>query len=288
MRLFVILALAIALLTVIFALQNTEIVSIDILIWETRSHLALVLLATLALGIIIGLMVSVPAIVRGGWRLSRHQKQLEDLGWRFHQKEEEMSAQRRQAERLQQAHQELLTALDVIHPQTRTLLSQHLPQGVAYRLSQLPPADHASNALSLDSVVLFLLDYHLANGSEFALDQQRVQELHQAIAQRLCPQLAPEIWLYSSEPGQFACLVPDLSVKAASEFGDSLRSRLLENPITFPDGAAVAIELSIGGVVAETQNHLDHEQIIGQAKEALDHAKRRGRNRVRLVQATSA
>jgi GGDEF domain-containing protein/uncharacterized integral membrane protein len=283
MRLFVVLALAIALLAVIFALQNTEMVAIDVLIWEVRSHLALVLLATLAIGVIIGLMVSVPAIIRGGWRLSRHQKQIEDMGWQFRQKDEEVSAQKRERDRLQRTHHDLLAALEVIHPRTETLLGKWLPQGIAYRIAQM----RSHQEPPLESVTLFLLDYRVANGTEFALDPQRVQQLQQAIAHRIQAQLAPEIWLYGDEPGQLACLVPDLSVQSASEFGDSLRDRLLEQPISFADGAAVSIEVSVGGVIATEQDTPEPESLIKQAEETLANAKRRGRNRVRLVEANS-
>ncbi|NCJ07639.1 DUF1049 domain-containing protein [Synechococcales cyanobacterium C] len=70
MRLFLILAIAIAALAILFALQNADLATIRLGVWVFDSPLALVLLVTLAIGFLLGLMVSVPALVRRGWQLS--------------------------------------------------------------------------------------------------------------------------------------------------------------------------------------------------------------------------
>jgi uncharacterized integral membrane protein len=79
LRLSLVIALFIAVLAVIFALQNTVPVVVNFLPWEFQGSLALVLLLTLALGVIVGLLVSVPSIIRRSRRISHQQKIIENL-----------------------------------------------------------------------------------------------------------------------------------------------------------------------------------------------------------------
>ena len=53
----IIAAIAIAFLAIAFALQNNAIVPINLLIWQYRGSLAVILLSTLAIGVLIGTKV---------------------------------------------------------------------------------------------------------------------------------------------------------------------------------------------------------------------------------------
>ena len=64
MQLLLIVALGLAILTVIFALQNPIPVGVTFLIWRFEGSLALVLISTFALGVIVSLLISIPAIVK--------------------------------------------------------------------------------------------------------------------------------------------------------------------------------------------------------------------------------
>ena len=64
MRIYLILALLLAIIVTIFAVQNNEPVDVSFLTFELNGSLALVLMITLTLGIIIGLLVSAPASLR--------------------------------------------------------------------------------------------------------------------------------------------------------------------------------------------------------------------------------
>jgi len=79
LRLSLVFALSIACLAVIFALQNSVPVVVNFLPWEFQGSLALVLLLTLALGVIVGLLVSVPSIIGRSRRISHQQKIIENL-----------------------------------------------------------------------------------------------------------------------------------------------------------------------------------------------------------------
>jgi uncharacterized integral membrane protein len=64
MRIYLILALILAIIVTIFAVQNNEPVDVSFLTFELNGSLALVLMITLSLGIIIGILVSAPSSLR--------------------------------------------------------------------------------------------------------------------------------------------------------------------------------------------------------------------------------
>jgi uncharacterized integral membrane protein len=72
-----ILALLIAILAVVFAVQNPAMVAVTFLAWDVEQSLALVLIFTLVLGIVIGLLGMLPGLIRSRWRLTAQAKKLE-------------------------------------------------------------------------------------------------------------------------------------------------------------------------------------------------------------------
>lgn len=64
MQIFLVLALIVAIVAVIFALQNPATVTVSLLFWQFDGSLALVLLVSLTAGVLISLLVSVPAVIR--------------------------------------------------------------------------------------------------------------------------------------------------------------------------------------------------------------------------------
>jgi len=79
MQLFLVLALLIALLAVIFALQNIAPVTITFFVWQYTGSLALVLLLTLGLGVLITLFFSLPAMVKKRLEITNQQKSIGHL-----------------------------------------------------------------------------------------------------------------------------------------------------------------------------------------------------------------
>ena len=74
-----ILALLIAIVAVIFALGNTDPVTISFLTWQLEEQpLALVLLVALAIGILIGILLMTPGAVRRNLALSGEKKRLKN------------------------------------------------------------------------------------------------------------------------------------------------------------------------------------------------------------------
>ena len=87
MQYLLILALVIAVLSVVFALQNAVVIPVSLLVWEVRSSLALVLLVTLALGIVVGLLAMAPSLIKRSIKISQQHKKIKQLQEAFADKE---------------------------------------------------------------------------------------------------------------------------------------------------------------------------------------------------------
>jgi lipopolysaccharide assembly protein A len=77
--LYLIIALLIAVLAVVFALQNSMLVTISFFSWTVTGSLSLVLLATLAIGVLIGLLVLSPALLKKTIKSSSQRKRIDTL-----------------------------------------------------------------------------------------------------------------------------------------------------------------------------------------------------------------
>ena len=73
---YLIIGLVIAVLAVIFALQNSMTVTISFLAWEVTGSLSLVLLITLAIGALIGLLVLAPSVIKHSIAASNSRKRV--------------------------------------------------------------------------------------------------------------------------------------------------------------------------------------------------------------------
>jgi uncharacterized integral membrane protein len=86
MRVFIAVALILALLVTVFAVQNNQPTPISFLFWSIEGSLALVLMITLVLGIVIGVLLMVPGSVR-------NRLQVGDLQRSVHSLEQEVASQ---------------------------------------------------------------------------------------------------------------------------------------------------------------------------------------------------
>ena len=73
---YLIVALLIAVIAVIFALQNTLLITISFFAWKVTGSLSLVLLITLAIGVVIGLLVLAPSAIKNTIQVSGHRKRI--------------------------------------------------------------------------------------------------------------------------------------------------------------------------------------------------------------------
>lgn len=79
MQIFLILALLIAILAVIFAVQNVAVVSIGFFAWHLDVSLAVALLVALAAGALIAILVAIPGRVKNSWNKSAQRKKFSSL-----------------------------------------------------------------------------------------------------------------------------------------------------------------------------------------------------------------
>lgn len=64
MPLLIVAALGLAIAVVIFALYNNDPIVVSFVIWEFEGSVALILLLTFALGVLVGIAVCLPAILK--------------------------------------------------------------------------------------------------------------------------------------------------------------------------------------------------------------------------------
>ena len=74
-----IIILLFAVMAVIFAVQNVEVVPISFLLWQTEGSLALVLLLALVIGVVIGLLVTLPTRIKFSRQLSKRINEIAGL-----------------------------------------------------------------------------------------------------------------------------------------------------------------------------------------------------------------
>ena len=79
MRALVALALILALLVTIFAVQNNADVPVKFLAWSVRGSGALVLMITLSVGIVVGLLLMIPGSVRNRLKVAELNRQVKSL-----------------------------------------------------------------------------------------------------------------------------------------------------------------------------------------------------------------
>jgi uncharacterized integral membrane protein len=79
MQLFLILALVIAIVAVIFAVQNVTLVTITFFAWNIHTSLAVALLVALGVGVIITLLLSLPGMFKSGWNSVSQKKKFTSL-----------------------------------------------------------------------------------------------------------------------------------------------------------------------------------------------------------------
>jgi len=74
MRFGLLFSLVLAILAVIFALQNPQPMDVNLLFFETEGSTALVLILTFGFGVLVGLISSLPARLRARRKLNQLQK----------------------------------------------------------------------------------------------------------------------------------------------------------------------------------------------------------------------
>lgn len=138
MRIFLVLALFVAFLAIVFALQNAAPVFVTFGVWRITASLALILLITLGLGLVIGLLVSTPALIGRNLKISKYKRQISELEQDLTDVNRELSHQQ---QLLAQAHDDIAEQQSQLSNRKATqLLPTPLPQK---RLPESAPIETA-------------------------------------------------------------------------------------------------------------------------------------------------
>jgi len=92
MRGLIIVGAILAILLAVFVLQNNVAVAVSFLFWRFESTLALVLLFSLAVGVITVVLVTIPANWRRRGTLSRQRKELTELQNKLEEQKQKIAA----------------------------------------------------------------------------------------------------------------------------------------------------------------------------------------------------
>ena len=101
MRIFSIIAILVALLAVVFAFQNAVPISVIFFNVMFESSLAIVLILTLGIGILIGLLVSIPSVIKRSAKISKSKVKIAELENESHKYLETITHQRQRIENLE-------------------------------------------------------------------------------------------------------------------------------------------------------------------------------------------
>lgn len=283
MALFLIFALIVAFFAIAFALQNDQLVTINFFLWQLeRQHLATVLLGTTGVGVLFGLLVSIPAMLKREWRISRGKKQAHSLEDQLVVKQREVDTQAHKATTLRNTYQNLLQALDLLDHTTGLVSDAAVSRTTRALLEQMKrqPLNE-----QFQSVGLLLIQPQRQQPDSGNLQQDQL--LWAAVAHILQQNLTVDAWLFSNNQGQFTCSLTGLDVKAVTKYAETLKAALTDEPIPLKDGTRTALDVHIGGVVTDTEHPTESEQLLlSKAEEALAIATKRGRNRLRVMWVT--
>ncbi len=295
MPLLIIAAIVIAFIAIAFALQNNAPVVVNLLVQQYQFSLALLLLTTLAIGVLIGLLVLLPSLIKRGWRGARVQRQAESLEAQLTERDQAMSSQSQNTDRLRQSNQNLLRALGVIDNNTGLISASVLTQTLAALIKQmkLQPGNP-----QFDSIGLMIIDAHRREPlGEVATTERQNTLLDEAIASVIRKNVTLDTWLYcdsqAAEGAQFICVLTGVDKPGLKQYAETLRSALEEAPLELTDNSVVAIEAKVGGAIAD-RNHPTNQAkiIIDKAYQALLEAGKRqmnlipGSHPIKIIQVT--
>ncbi len=297
MPLLIVAAIVIAFLAIAFALVNNQPVIINFVMAQISGSLALVLLSTLAIGVLIGLLVLIPTLIKRGWRVSRAKRQTAELEEQLSGRDRDLTNQGRNTDRLRQSHENLLLALNLTDSGTGLLDAKVLPQTLSALIKQmkLQPGNPQFNAIGL-----LIVDAKRQQpiGAVETTARQNAQ-LDQAIANVIRQSVTLDTWLYcdsrDENGAQFMCVLTGMDKTGLRQYGETLQAALTEQPLTLPDDSVVAVDAKVGGAIADQNHHTNREQIIiDKAYQALAEAGKhslnpmKGSSPVKIVQVTDA
>ena len=314
MVLLVIIGLIMAIVAVLFALQNAALVTINFGIWELEQSLAVVLIGTLGLGIIISTLLSLPTIFKRGWQNSQQQQKIESLQRQLKAKNQETLEREQFGIFQQEALEEILRAFSltdevtgVLSKNTTVKLTEHLLQqltlnprysSLVVMLIAIEPGKSSRSFADLGSQRLLRARLfqsrqsskttNWANALQTTEPALTVSEnaVYKAIAKRLKNAIAVDSFLGITERRRFISLAFSLKGTAVNEYVTYLQNSVTESPLQKADGVLLPLKMTVGAVVVDPTDTVDGRQILKQAEHNVEKALVKGRGNLEISEVT--
>ena len=280
MVILVIVGLVMALGAILFAFQNSAIVTISLGVWQFQQSLAIVLLITLGVGIILSLLLSVPTIIKRGLQSAKQKKKIKILETQLQEWEHKYARQEILSDSQKRNTYELLTAFNLNDSVTELLNKDTAIELTNHLLEQMK---HQSHNTRYSSLCVFLLSVDPAKASRNLIEESSLNSIYKAIANRLRNTVSADTFVAITEKRRFICLTPGLAGQKANDYGKYIQDHLIESPLQKADGSTMNLEVSIGGVIVDPDDAVDSRHILKQAEQNLETAlEEKGRNNLIL------
>ena len=102
MQIMLIFSFIIAFVAIIFAIQNTEVISIHFLLWETEGSLALVLFISLVAGALISYLATTPTQIKQRMTISNQRKRISEVEGQLASTQEELGQAQSQIKEIEE------------------------------------------------------------------------------------------------------------------------------------------------------------------------------------------
>jgi uncharacterized integral membrane protein len=105
MQILLIFSFAIAFLAILFAIQNTDIISIRFITWETQGSLALILFIALGAGALISYLATAPGQIKKRMTISSQRKRIAEVEGQLTSTQEDLQGTKEQLQQLEEMRQ---------------------------------------------------------------------------------------------------------------------------------------------------------------------------------------
>ena len=280
----VIIGLAMAILAVLFAFQNADIVAISFGVWEFEQSLAIVLIVTLGLGIIISLLLSLPTIFKRGWQNTKQKKKIAELEAQLQSQNKTNSQQQQESLAQQDATLELLQAFALSDTVTGLLTKDATVKMTDHLLQQIQTQP---NNPRYSSLIAMLFTVEPGKSQLNFADVGSENAVYKAIANRFRNATIADSFLGITDRKRFISLALGLRGTEIIKYATYLQDKIMESPLQKADGTMLTLKVNVGGVIVDPTDMVDSRSILKQAEQNLDISLKKGRSNPEITEVTT-
>jgi uncharacterized integral membrane protein len=118
MQIFLFFALFIAILAIIFAVQNNDTTGVSFFVWDFEGSLALILLIAMAAGALISFLASLPTNIKVRWGFRNQKKKITELETSLAEHKQKMEDMQKSLEKADQPQEVEAEEPQIEKPQT--------------------------------------------------------------------------------------------------------------------------------------------------------------------------